>query len=149
MENCSISVDKSGWEFKIDGEMIIGRVDSGSDDPDYEWFVRDLGNLDAENPGWVVTFPERYRGQHGKYEDGARFMSVERPDGRSTTMEFIYRRLPWKFCRSVGVRYEKGQEQRQLPIPPDPEEGTDKLRRRKHHGQRKGKGRSRRDPKHA
>ena len=147
MENCRISCDRTGWEFRIYGEMIVGQVDSGSDDADYEWFVRDLPNLEAKYPGWSVTFPEIYRGQRGTFADGVRFMTVKRPDGRETVMEFTYRRLPHKFARSVGVRYEKGQEQGELPVSSTASQVADKQGRRQDYGQRNRKRRKRRNPK--
>ena len=125
----------------------MGKVDSGPDDADYEWFTRSLCDLESEHPGWQVTFPERYRGQNGHYVDGARFMTVERPDGRATTMEFIYKRLPWKFARSVGARYEERQRKGQLSVEPDASQVKDRKGPGRGHGQRQGKGRSRRNPK--
>lgn len=139
-----ISNDRTGWEFRIDGELIVGQVDSGPDRADFEWFVRSLCDLEADNPDWYVSFPEKYRGQNGHYVDGARFMSVENPEGSFTNMEFTYRRLPWKFVRSVETRYEKGQRQGQLSEPPDTSLDEDGQRQGRHTRKRKGQGRARR-----
>jgi len=146
MENCRIQCDRSGWEFRLDGEVIIGQIDSGSDDADYEWFVRGLGDLEAKNPDWCVTFPEKYKGQNGHYVDGARFMSVKRPDGRVTHMEFIYRRLPWKFVRSVESRYEEHRKGK-LEVSPKPTLYENLKKSWRNDGQRQSKRRKRRNSK--
>ena len=146
MENCRITCDKTGWEFRIDNVPVVGVVDSGSNDADFEVFTRALGDLENHTPNWFVSFPEKYRGQNGHYTEGVRFMSVKRPDGRVTSIEFIYRRLPWKFVRSVEHRYEEKQEG-ELRVPPDPPQSQDLQGSRRNPRQRKGKGRTRRNQK--
>ena len=59
MENCRIQNDKTGWEFRIDGMVVVGRVDSGPDRADFEVFTRSLCDLEAKNPGWSVSFPSK------------------------------------------------------------------------------------------
>jgi len=148
MENCHIKCDTTGWQFRVDGIMVVGKIDSGPEDVDYELFTRQLTDLEKRPEGWSVSFPSKYRGQEGHYVEGARFMSVKRPDGRETHMEFTYRRLPWKFVRSVESRYEEVQ-QGQLRVPPDAPQGSQQQVTRKHDGQRQGQRRARRNRKSA
>lgn len=143
VKDFSVKSDKSGYEFRYEGVLSVAQVDTGNDNADFENFIRDLPRLDAEYPGWVISFPERYRGQNGHYEDGARFLTTTRPDGQETTLEFTWVRCPWRLARGLESRYEKGK--RKLRVESDASQGKDGKRQRKYTRQRKGQKRSRRN----